>query len=378
MIRCLLLATVLWGVLGSIQVRGDNPLVWRGGIHGREFSEVGRLYLGRDKLIHFRTNQRIYYFSHMYYIWDALQKSEAVAEGKVIYDKPIRISGAYSKAGAVYNFLEEPALRGSQIVWIDRVEKVDLPEKSPTVTSLFDGDSLIGWSMAPSNSEQRAAWEVVDQTITSVSSPNPGGATLMSQSSFTNFELCFEYRSSWGVSASLLLRANEAGDGIALSLDHIDEGIVGFPKSATHASRPFVIVETREQRGVGAATHHHVQFDGRVNYDGVSGDRLLDCCKLSEFLNEWDGAYWNLVKVRCVGADPEITVWINGFKVNRFKANSVCMQQKKPDHLGAIENFAVHPSGHIGFSVHSKQSAETSFLLRELRITAVEPIESSD
>ncbi|MDG2384546.1 MAG: DUF1080 domain-containing protein [Pirellulaceae bacterium] len=372
MIRYLLVATVLECVLGSIQVRGDDPLVWRGGIHGREFSEVGRLYVGRDKLIHFRTNQRLYYFSHMYYIWDALQKSEAVVDGKVIYDKPIRISGNYSKAGAVYNFLEEAALRGSQIVWIDRVEKVELPAKQPTVTSLFDGNSLTGWSMTPSAPETPAAWEVVDQTIAAVNSSSRVGATLMSQSSFSDFELCFEYRSSWGISASVLLRADEVGDGIALSLDHIDEGIVGFPKSATGASRPFLVVESREQRGVGAATHDHVQFDGRVNYDGLSRDKLLDCCKLSEFLNEWDGAYWNLVKVRCVGSDPEITVWINGFKINRFKASSVSMQEEKPDHLGAIDKFVVHPSGHVGFSIHSKQSAETNFLLREVRVTAAE------
>jgi len=375
MVRYLLTAVVLCGVFGSMnQVRGDKPLVWRNGIHGREFSEVGRLYLGRDKLIHFRTDQRLYYFSHMYYIWDALRRSEVVVDGKVIYDKPIRIRGNYSKAGAVYNFLEEPALRGSQIVWIDGIEKVDLPADQAKVTSLFDGDSLTGWSMLPAASET-PAWEVVNQAIASVNSPDRGEVTLLSQSSFTDFELCFEYRSSWDVSASLLLRANEPGDGIAISLDHMDDGIVGFPKSATGASRPYVVVETREQRGVGATLHEHIQFDGKVNYDGVSRDKLLEYCQLTEFLNEWDGAYWNLVKVRCVGADPEITVWINGFQINRFKASSVSMQQEKPDHLGAIKNFVVHPSGRIGFSVHSEPSAETSFLLRELRVTAVESLD---
>ena len=373
--RYFLTAVALCGLLGSMNpARADKPLVWRNGIHGREFSEVGRLYFGRDKLLHFRTDQRIYYFSHMYYIGDALRKAQVVVDGKVVYDKPIRISGNYSKAGAVYNFLEEPALRGSQIVWIDGVEKVDLSANPSKVTSLFDGESLAGWALVPSASEM-PAWKVVDQVIASVDSPERGEVTLLSEPSFTDFELSFEYRSSWDVSASLLLRANQAGDGIAISLDHMDDGIVGFPKSATGASRPYVVVETREQRGVGATLHEHIQFDGIVNYDGVSEDKLLECCKLTEFLNEWDGAYWNLVKVRCVGADPEITVWINGFQINRFKASSVSMQQEKPDHLGAIKNFVVHPSGRIGFSVHSKPSVDTNFLLRELRVTKVESID---
>ena len=50
--RYLLTAVALCGLLGSMNLaRADKPLVWRNGIHGREFSEVGRLYLGRDKLL---------------------------------------------------------------------------------------------------------------------------------------------------------------------------------------------------------------------------------------------------------------------------------------------------------------------------------------
>ena len=370
--RNCLAATALLVVLGSIQVRAENPLIWRGGINGREFSGLGRLYLGQDKLIHFRTEERLYYFSHMYYIGDALAKSGVVADGEIIYDKPIQISGNYSKAGAVYNFLEEPALRGSQIVWIDRVEKVNIPVEQQSVISLFDGESLNGWSLTPAFPQETAAWDVKEQAISCTAPSNRLAETLISRSSYTDFELSFEYRSTWGNSASLLVRANEKGDGIGLSLDHMDEGIVGFPKSAAGASRPFMILETREQRGVGESLHYHIQYDGRFNYDALSEDKLLECCRVNEFLTEWDGAYWNVVKVRCVGADPEITVWVNGFKINRFKAKSIALQQKKPDHLGAIENFVVYPSGRIGFAVHSMPSAETKFLLREIRITAIE------
>jgi len=373
MMRYCIAAASFLVVLGSFQVRGENPLVYRGGIHGREFSEVGRLYLGQDELIHFRADQRLYFLSHMYYIWDTLAESGVVVDGKIVHDKRIRISGNYSKAGGVYNFTEEPPLRGSQIVWIDRVEKVEIPAQlQKPFTPLFDGESLKGWSTSPASPADAPAWVVKDHVLSFSAPSNHVAEKLISKSSYTDFELSFEYLCSWGNSASLLIRANEKGAGIALSLDHIDEGTIGFPKSAAGASRPFMLYETRKKEGVGASTHYHVQYDGRFNYDALTRDKLLECCQLNEFLNEWDGAYWNVVKVRCVGAVPEITVWVNGFMVSRFNAKSVVMQQKNPDHIGTIENFAVHPSGRIGFAVHSTQSEETEFLLRELRIAAAD------
>lgn len=339
----------------------EKPLVVRGGIDGKEFSEVGRVYIDDDKLIHFRSDQRLYYFSHMYYIWDALAKDGVVADGKILYDKPIRITGNYSKAAYVYNFLEEPAMRGSQIMWIDRIEKLDgLPEKESAFKPLFDGESLNGWS--PSQ-----AWSVKDGAIT-CTLPKQESEMLVSESVYTDFELSFEYRCSWKTSASLLLRLNERGEGIAVGLDHIDGGTVGFPKSAAEASRPFTLHQTQEERGVGESLHHHIQYDGRFHYDAVAQDKLLKSCQLNEFLREWDGAFWNIVRVRCIGEDPEITLWINGFQISKFVASTNDLQKEIPDHIGSLESFAVHPSGHIAFTVHSLPKVEPQFLLREVRI----------
>ena len=298
----------------------------------------------------------------MYYIWDTLAKSGAVANGKIINQKPIRITGNYSKAAYVYNFLEEPAMRGSQIIWIDQIENVETPKEVEKVfTPLFDGESLKGWSKSQ-------AWSVKDKALSCSALKTDVTAALMSESSHTDFELSFEYRSSWGNSASILLRANEKGEGIALSLDHIDGGNIGFPKSAAGASRPFTLYKKREQRGVGAKTHYHVQYDGRPSYDSVARDKLINCSNIHEFLREWDGAFWNVVRVRCVGDDPVITVWINGFQVNKFKANTIDLREKNPAHIGAIENFAANPSGRVGVVVHATTHDEPEFLLREVRI----------
>ena len=367
------------GVLALVTLSGlvaadETPLLMRGGIEGREFSEVGRLYVDDDELIHFRTEQRLYYFSHMYYIWDTLQAAGVVTDGQIIYGQPLRITGNYSKAKYVYNFLEEPALRGSQIMWIDRVEQVELPiDEQSEFTCLFDGESLSGWSMIPATVETDAAvWKVKDKVLLGAAPSVDATHTLISETCYADFELTFEYRACWGNSASLLLRANEQGEGIALSLDHIDEGTIGFPKSATAASRPFMLYETRQEHGVGIDTHIHLQYDGRFNYDAVARDELLQCSQLSDFLNEWDGGFWNIVKIRCVGREPVITFWINGFQVSKFNAQSVAMSEKVPAHIGAIKNYTVYPSGHIGFALHCAQVEKPSLLLRELRVRKLE------
>ena len=357
-----IIGALFLAVLQCSLVADEKPLILRGQIDGKPFSEVGRLYVDNDKLIHFRTDQRLYYFSHMYYIWDTLTKAGVVVDGKIVHHDPIRITGNYSKAAYVYNFLEEPALRGSQIVWIDRIAKAEsLPERQDAFNYIFDSKSFQGWS-ATSN------WKIVDNTF-SCSPPSAGvDEQVMSHSSHTDFELSFEYRGSWGTSASLLLRTNEKGDGISLSLDHIDEGTVGFPKSTAGASRPYSLRENREKRGVGATTHYHIQYEGRPSHNGIAHNKLLECAQLSEFLREWDGGFWNIVRVRCVGVDPEITLWINGFLISKFEANTVVLREKNPAHIGAIENYEVHSSGNIGFVVHSMKAENPEFLLREIRI----------
>ena len=171
-------AAALTLLILSAPVRADErPLVNRGGVMGREFSELGRLYIDDDGLIHFRTDQRLYYFSHMYFIWDALAAAGVVIDGKITYDQPLRITGNYSKAQSVYNFLEEPALRGSQIMWIDRVEKVELPIRGGSgLMPLFDGESLQGWSILPAVAPaDTSAWKVKGNVL-SGSAPAAGAA----------------------------------------------------------------------------------------------------------------------------------------------------------------------------------------------------------
>ncbi len=69
-----------------------------------------------------------------------------------------------------------------------------------------------------------------------------------------------------------------------------------------------------------------------------------------------------------MGTDPEITFWINDFLISKFKANTAVLREKNPTHIGAIENYEVHPSGGIGFVVHSMKHEKPEFLVREVRV----------
>lgn len=368
MIRMTALA-ILFAALFSAMGSAQNTLVSRGGIDGKEFSEIGQLYLGEDQKVHFRSRQKLYFFSHMYYIGEALEKSGVLSSGKISYDQPIRISGNYSKAAAVYDFLIEAPLRGHQIVWIDRVEKVSKPEElTRKGRSLFNGKNLAGWTVAPSSKADPSPWTVHDGSISSSSPIGRSGQRLMTDASYRDFELSFEYRSTWGNSASLFIRANGEGEGIGLSLDHLDGGHVGFPKSSSGTCSPLTLHETRTTIGFGKNESYRLQYDGRLEFDGIAVGKLLEICKLPEFLREWDGAYWNVVKVRCVGPEPIVTVWVNEFLICRFHAETVSRQQKNPNPIGGIKTYRVNPEGRIGFALHSTGPDDPVFALREIRL----------
>ncbi|MFT4546718.1 MAG: hypothetical protein ACI8XO_002378 [Verrucomicrobiales bacterium] len=371
MIRSAALALIL-AVFSPVLCWGDGELVRRGGLSGREFSEVGTLYLESDQKIHFRSSQKVYFLSHMYYIAGTLEKAGVVSKGKIVYDQPIRITGVVSKSEANRDFFVEPALRGNQIVWMDRVEKLLEPEElARKCHPIFNGKNLDGWSVEPSSNDDDPSWSVQDGSLAISSPVAQSGGRLMTDASYRDFELSFEYRSTWGNSASLSLRANEEGEGIGLGLDHVDGGNVGLPKSIAGCCGPFSLYETRITHGIGKGATFTIQYDGRIGYDGIAKDNLLEVCGLREYLTEWDGAYWNLVRVRCVGDKPIVTVWINGLLVCRFDAGTVSMQQKNPVQIGGIEKFLVNPEGRIGFEVHSTTSEKPEFLLREVRLEAL-------
>ena len=44
------------------------------------------------------------------------------------------------------------------------------------------------------------------------------------------------------------------------------------------------------------------------------------------------------------------------------------LQEQRPDQIGSIDRFAIHPSGRIAFDVHSMRQEEPQFLLREVGI----------
>ena len=359
-------------VLSAVFCGAEDPLVQRGSIDGREFSEIGKLYLEQDQQVHFRSTSKLYFFSHMYYIGEALKEAGVVSDGKIIYEKPIRITGNYSKAAAVYDFLEEAPLRGHQIVWIDQVEKsLETEGFAQTPRPLFNGKNLTGWSVRLSAGDDAAPWSVMDGAITHSMLPGSFDKRLMTDDSYRDFELSFEYRSSWSTSASLLIRANDQGEGIGLSLDHTDRGHVGLPKSSQGSCRPFSLHETRTKIGFGKTERDRLQYDGRFEYDGVGKGKLLEICQLHEFLKEWDGAYWNVVKVRCVGAEPLVTVWVNGFLICRFNAATVTLDHQNPVPIGGVEKYVINLAGRIGFVVHSTGSEEPNFLSREIKIEAL-------
>ena len=69
---------------------------------------------------------------------------------------------------------------------------------------------------------------------------------------------------------------------------------------------------------------------------------------VGEFLAAWSWAAWNHLRVRCVGAKPVITTWVNGFFVAEIDLGAV----RHPDYDADEVLEVLGPRGHLALEVH--------------------------
>jgi hypothetical protein len=70
---------------------------------------------------------------------------------------------------------------------------------------------------------------------------------------------------------------------------------------------------------------------------------------IDDFLRAWRPGDWNRFRIRCVGALPVITTWINGVKIAEFDAATYKTPGYDPQDVAA----RLGRQGHIAFEVHS-------------------------
>ena len=80
--------------------------------------------------------------------------------------------------------------------------------------------------------------------------------------------------------------------------------------------------------------------------------RLGHAADVEDFIRVWRWDDWNELRIRCVGALPVITTWINGLKIAEL--NTATLQSPNYD-PGAVLNV-LGERGHIALEVHDNDS----------------------
>ncbi len=242
--------------------------------------------------------------------------------------------------------------------------------------SLFDGKTLAGWHAMPRpqgakppkgvrpgdpnsfyerSRKSRGKWTVQDGVLIGGQDP-PGsglGGYLVSDEAFGDFELLIDARPDWAVDTGVLVRTTVAGNvGYQILIDHRrDGGIGGFYGNGLgnfHAF-PYAFTAVRDSQGRPIGLK---EADPKTAFRPVTeaNRRLLTyAAPVQEFLKIWRFGDWNTFKIRCEGALPRLTTWINGTKICAMDAAKIDWPGFDKDAVLA----RLGRRGHISLEVHS-------------------------
>lgn len=234
---------------------------------------------------------------------------------------------------------------------------------------LFNGKDLTGWHKQSERGQHGTGgnWGVTEEGVLFGEQDPPGsgnGGLLLTDESFSQFELELSLRPDWGPDSGIFLRTDEMGGGWQVYVDHHDHGNVGHVRLETKPySVPF--------RPFGFSRIDPEKPELEMAVDSRTGDWpegvYEECCTQEEWLDAWKTEEWNQMRIRCTGElMPTIEVWLNGLKVCRFDAGKTT--HPKFDSSKAAE--VVQESGAIALQVHGgkKWLAGDRVFWKDLRV----------
>ena len=248
-------------------------------------------------------------------------------------------------------FIKSSALLAAPSV-LSACNRSSAVEKQAGIVPLFDGVTLDGWHKNPKKIGHGTGglWEVQDGTIAGGQDP-PGsgnGGILLSNRTYGNFELLIDIKPDWGCCSGLFFRSTEKGQCFQMMVDYHEDGNVGHIYGegiGGFDNRPFDIFGKYDGGGklIGLKSSPRPGSEDLPPAYSISGERFCEIYKVDD---------WNRVKVRCIGANPKLTIWINGEKITEFDATT--FNRKGYDKKKVATTLGIE--GHIALQVHAGNS----------------------
>lgn len=248
--------------------------------------------------------------------------------------------------------------------------------------SLFDGTTLDGWSAEPrvygtvfpggpgvdeffakhgitppeSPEKHPAVWNVEDGAIVGRQGTPGYGGYLVSDAAFGDFELVLEARPDWPADTGIMVRRKfQDWTGFQVLLDHREcGGIGGFFGNglASFSAVPFAVRSIKDAEGIVIGIQADDLATSKEPVTQEKIDRLSYAASVEDFLAVWKWDEWNEIRIRCVGALPVITTWINGLKIAEIDTSTIDVPNYDPQRV--LEYLGPH--GHIALEVHDNDA----------------------
>jgi len=216
---------------------------------------------------------------------------------------------------------------------------------------LFNGTDLSGWHLQKEKGQHGTGgnWGVTKAGVLFGEQDPPGsgnGGLLLSDKTFSEFELELSLRPDWGPDSGVFVRTDERGGGWQAYVDHHDHGNVGHIRLETKpysvAFRPFGFSRIDPQKP-------GLKMEPDRRPENLAEGVYEASCTQEAFLAAWKPDDWNRLRIRVTGGElPVIETWVNELKVCRFDASKTKHSKFNPGKAKEV----VETSGSIGLQVH--------------------------
>lgn len=245
---------------------------------------------------------------------------------------------------------------------------------------IFNGTDLTGWVSRPRNygvaypggpsvldvytmfpkdyneraNEHPAVWSVEDGAIVGrQDSPGSGwGGYLVSERTFGDFELRLEMKPDWPADTGVMIRRRlDSWEGLQVLVDHRQSGSIGgfFGNGlASFHAVPFALAAELDAHGTPVGLKPDDPATSVEPFRPEKAEMLEYVGRVEDFLAAWRWDDWNDLTIRCVGALPRVTTWVNGVQVAEIDLATLSAADYDPAAVGA----ALGDRGHIAFEVH--------------------------